>query len=361
MKTDVVVIGAGPAGLVAGERIAQAGFDVLIFEKSEYPGKNKVCGGAVSKECFLDLKLPKKIIEKQCNKIEVIFPDQKFQSTHKLGFALFQRELFDKELAKKATKSGAKLLTSTLITDMKRNDNGLTASFKNLLSSEIGKVKTKIIILADGVNTLAYKKFGLGCANKPESTSLAATCDLKWSKNPIDSLGFFFSNKISPFGYGWIFPKKDTINVGVLCLRSKLKQNIWNYLNYFIASQNLNSREVIRSGSRFMPQGLVEKIFDESLLIVGDAAGTADPIDGGGIYNAAVSGEIAGKVAVKALKNKNVTTDFLSKYNTLWQKTGNYKTFQRSYLLQQLALRNDVNIGFFLKKRGIFDQYLSIG
>ena len=78
MKTDVVIIGAGPAGLAAGGRIAGAGFDVLIFEKSEYPGKNKICGGAVSMECFLDLKLPKKIIEKQCSKIVVNFPDQNF-------------------------------------------------------------------------------------------------------------------------------------------------------------------------------------------------------------------------------------------------------------------------------------------
>ncbi|MCW3997424.1 MAG: FAD-dependent oxidoreductase [Candidatus Bathyarchaeota archaeon] len=74
MKTDVVIIGAGPAGLTAGYQIAQAGFDVLIFEKNQYPGKNKVCGGAVSKECFLNLKLPQKIIEKQCSKIVVNFP-----------------------------------------------------------------------------------------------------------------------------------------------------------------------------------------------------------------------------------------------------------------------------------------------
>jgi digeranylgeranylglycerophospholipid reductase len=356
MKADVVIVGAGPAGLVAGEHIARAGFEVLIFEKSEYPGKNKVCGGAVSKQCFLDLKLPKKIIEKQCNKIVVNFPDQKYQSIQEPGFVLFQRELFDIELTKKAEKKGAKLLTSTLVTDVNRSNDRLIVRYRSLPKREIHEASAKIIVFADGVNTLAYRKFGLGCAGELDSTSLATTCDLKWSKNPLDSLNFFFSDEISPFGYGWIFPKKDLINIGVLCLRSELKQNIWNHLSHFIASQNLDSREVISSGSRLMPQGLVEKIFGNSILITGDAAGTADPIDGGGIFNAVVSGKLAGKIAVKALKTKNATSNF-SDYKILWKKTNNYKVFQRSYILQRLALKNNMNIGFFLKQKGIFDRY----
>lgn len=360
MKSDAIIIGAGPAGLIAGENIARAGFEVFIFEKSQYIGKNKICGGAVSKECFLNLKLSKRIIEKQCSKVIVNFPNQKFESTHKSGFTLFNRELFDKELSKNAIKSGVELLTSIIVTDIKRYNDGLIVGYKKLGQEEVNEVKTKILLFADGVNTLAYKKLGLGFSGKPDCTSIAAACDLKWAKNPLDSLNFFFSDKISPFGYGWIFPKKDLINVGVLCLRTKLKQSIWNHLKYFITLQKLNSLKVIGSGSRLMPQGLTEKIYDDKILIVGDAAGTADPIDGGGIHNATISGKIAGKIAIKALKTKNVTAAFLSNYRKLWKKTENYKAFQRSYLLQRLALKNNMNIGFFLKKQGIFNRYSSI-
>jgi len=359
MKTDVVIIGAGPAGLVAGEQIAKAGFDVIIFEKSHYPGRGKICGGAVSKKCFIDLNLPKKLIEKEFSKILVNFPDQKFEKIHEPGFVLFQRELFDTELAKKAQKAGCQLSTLTLTTDVEKCDEGIIATSKSLISEKIEKIYSKIAIFADGAKTLAFRKFGLGFGSQPDYTSVGAACDLKWPKNKLDSIKFFFSDEISPFGYGWIFPKKDVINIGVLCLRSKLKQPVYNLLNNFVISQKLSSREVITSGSRLMPQGLAEYIWDDSILIVGDAAGTADPVDGGGIFNAIVSGKIAGNVAIKALKNNKTSRSFLSQYRDLWKETKNYKAFQRSFLLQRMALKNNVNIGFFLKQKGIFDRFSS--
>ena len=70
MIADVVVVGAGPAGATVGGLIARAGFNVLIIEKDRSPGRNKACGGAVSKSCFMKLNLPKEIIEKETVRIK---------------------------------------------------------------------------------------------------------------------------------------------------------------------------------------------------------------------------------------------------------------------------------------------------
>jgi digeranylgeranylglycerophospholipid reductase len=357
---DVVVIGAGPAGSTVGQKIAVEGYNVLILEKSQSPGKNKICGGAISEKCFNDLKLPAKIIEKKTSRVVVHFPGEKLESPGKHSFALFNRENFDVLLAHKAVDGGAKLFTSTLAFDVRRDSDGVTIYYKKFTNGEMKRVRARLAIFADGTGTLASKKLGLGFKGKPAGTALAAAYDLKWLENSKCTIDFFFGEEISPFGYGWIFPKRDSINIGVLCLQSEIKKSIGDYLKRFVSSEKLSSQEVIRSGSRLMPQSITSKIFGERVLVVGDAAGTADPIDGGGICNAIVSGKVAAKVSIEALEDKNTTSDFLASYDSLWKRTENYKKFQRSYGYQQLALKTGANLGAFLKHIGLFNRYIVI-
>lgn len=358
--TDVVVIGAGPAGSTVGQKIAVEGFDVLILEKNQSPGKNKICGGAISEKCFNDWEISAKIIEKKTSRVVVHFPEEKLEAPGNHSFTLFNRENFDVLLAKKALDSGAEILTSTFAFDVRRDSDGITIYYKKFTNGEIKRVRARLAIFADGTGTLASRKLGLGFKIKPAGTALAAAYDLKWLENSKCTIDFFFGEEISPFGYGWIFPKRDLINIGVLCLQSEMKESIWKYLNRFVSSEKLSSREVLRAGSRLMPQSITSEIFGERVLVVGDAAGTADPIDGGGICNAIVSGNVASNVALEALENKKLTVDFLANYEVLWKRTENYRRFQRSYGYQQLALRTGVSLGTFLKRIGLFNQYIVI-
>jgi geranylgeranyl reductase family protein len=357
---DAIVIGAGPAGATAGKQIALAGFEVLVLEKSSSPGKNKICGGAMSRKSFADLSLPEEIIEKELSRFVVHFQEQEFRIPNKNGFALFDRESLDRFLVKKASEKGATVRTSTLVSDIAKCSDGLSVHYRKLPEREREEERARIVVFADGTNTLAFRKLQVGFDGRPEHTALAAAYDLKCPDNNLDSLDFYFSEEISSFGYGWIFPKRDLVNVGVLCLLSKMKHNIRSCLDRFVVSSELGSREIIRFGCRLIPQSCVEKLHDDSVLVAGDAAGTADPIDGGGIFNAVISGEVAGKVAVDALEAGALTADFLAKYAGLWKKTGCHRLFQRSYLLQKLALKADVNMGVFLKQMGFFTRDTSI-
>jgi digeranylgeranylglycerophospholipid reductase len=357
VDTDAVVIGAGPAGTAAGEYIAREGYEATILEKRRSPGRNKICGGALSKKSFNDLGLPKAIIEKECPQFMVHFPEGNLRVPSKPGFILFDRENLDQVLAQRAANNGARLMNSTLVSDVTICDNGLAVHFRNHQSGELGEIRARIVIFADGTSTIAYRKFKIGFSRRSDETALAAAYDLRCTKNPLNSLDFHFSDEISPFGYGWIFPKKHSMNIGVLCLLSKIQQNIRDHLDYFVSSAGLGSRKVIRFGCRLIPQSCAKVIFTDSILVVGDAAGTADPIDGGGIFNALVSGKVAGKVAAEALEFGNVSTDFLAKYEDLWKNTENYKLLKRSFFIHRLALKANVNIGIFLKQMGFFEQY----
>lgn len=354
---DVVIVGAGPAGSIAGQKIAKAGFEVVILEKNDFPGSNKICGGAVSEECFKNLQLPDNIIEKKSSQVIVHLSEEKLRAPDKASFVLFNREIFDMLLAQKAVNDGAKLLTSTRATDVSRKGPGITIIYKKSSKGRSERISAQLVVFADGTATLARRKLGLGFEGKPNCTAYAAAYDCKWLENPKETLDFFFKDNISPFGYGWVFPKRDSVNIGVLCLQSLMKESIWMYLNRFIYSEKLDTLKIMKSGFRLMPQSVVDKIYGERVLVIGDAAGTADPIDGGGICNAAASGKVAAEIAIKALETENPTADFLANYENHWKKTDNYKRFLRSFDYQQLALLSGTNLGTFLKKIGLFNQY----
>jgi digeranylgeranylglycerophospholipid reductase len=356
MLMDAVVIGAGPAGVTVGAQIASAGYNVLIIEKDCSPGKNKVCGGAVSKRHFADINLPKQVIEKEVHKLVFHFPDERLDIHNKYGYLLLDREKLDQFLALKAVKNGAELMTSTEVYDVIRSDDYMVIYLKRLPRGKIREVKARLVVFADGTNTLANKKFGIGFQSRPDQTALAAIYDLRWQKNMKDSLEFFFSEAISPTGYGWIFPKKDSINIGVICLLSKMQQNIRHYLDQLLTSEKLRSLEVIRYGARLVPQSIPKQIHGDSILVVGDAAGTAEPFSGSGIANAIANGKVAAKVAIEALESKRLSGDFLARYEDAWINTPNYENILRFHFLQRIALTAGINIAIYYKQLGFFDK-----
>jgi len=149
MITDVVVIGAGPAGTTIGGKIASAGFDVLIVEKADFPGHKKACGGAISRSFFMELGLPKEIIEKESKKIVVHYSTGSVELSSESGFTVFERERFDSFLAQKAEENGARLWTSTIVTDATVKSEGATIHYKKLQREEKGKVRARFVVFAD--------------------------------------------------------------------------------------------------------------------------------------------------------------------------------------------------------------------
>jgi len=349
METDVVIVGAGPAGATVGRQIANAGFDVLIIEKDISPGKKKVCGGVMSKQCFTELDLPKEIIEKESFKLVLHIQNEKYEVPSKSGNVLFKRERLDKLMALKAMKNGAKLLTSTLVSDAFRHDGKIVLHLRRLPQGTRSEVKTRLAVFADGTSTIAQEKFGVGFQRKPDCTAVAAATELRRQNNPLDSLEFFVADQVSPFGYGWIFPKKNSINVGVICSLSRIKQDIRKYLENFMISQGINRQKTIKFGFRLVPQSPAEKVQSDSVLIVGDAAGTADPLTGAGISNAIINAKIAANVAIRALSEKKTNEESLSEYESKWKETSNYLSLVNSHRLQKVALESGINYGFFVK------------
>ena len=335
LKADVTVVGAGPAGSTTARTIAKKGFKVILVEKDEYPGKTNVCAGGIPKPVFEETGLKSDIIEKEILRGEYYYPWGK--KYLKLNHVSVYRSIFDRALANKAVDEGAEMLTNTLIKDVEVRKEKVFEFFSD------GIIESEIIVFADGPNTLAFRKFGIGFKPDADKTAVSVTCEVKWEGNPLDCFEFYYDHDITPWGYGWICPRRNTVNVGVLCLYSKLSLNLMNSLNYMLkghalTSGKLKGREVIWLRSALIPLAPARKIFGKRMLVAGDAAGMVDPVNGGGIMQAIHGGKLAGEVCVNALEAEEFSASFLSKYQNLWRKSKDYLLIQAQYLLSNIFL-----------------------
>ena len=335
LKADVTVVGAGPAGSTAARTIAKKGFKVILVEKDEYPGKTNVCAGGIPKPVFEETGLKSDIIEKEILRGEYYYPWGK--KYLKLNHVSVYRSIFDRALANKAVDEGAEMLTNTLIKDVEVREEKVFAFLSD------GIIESEIIVFADGPNTLAFRKFGIGFKPDADKTAVSVTCEVKWEDNPLDCFEFYYDRDITPWGYGWRCPRRNTVNVGVLCLYSKLSLNLMNSLNYMLkghplTSEKLKGREVIWLRSALIPLAPARKIFGKRMLVAGDAAGMVDPVNGGGIMQAIHGGKLAGEVCVNALEAEKFSASFLSKYQNLWRKSKDYLLIQAQYLLSNIFL-----------------------
>lgn len=339
---DVVVIGAGPAGSTVAQEIAKEGYSILLIEKDAYPGKCNVCAGVLDNVCAKSLNLTEEIIQKKIPKSILYFPWLTYIDDT-TPYVSVQRNVFDRFLARKAVSEGAKLLVSTLASDIILSQDGIVVSLKNLMTGEHYKLKAKLAIFADGSHTLAFKKFkGIGFGGKNRK-AFSAIYELEWRDNPFEYFEVFFDTKVSPWGYGWIFPKRDLLNVGVMCLMRMMRSNIRTHLDFLvnrhpIASKKLRGRKKLKFAADIIPLQYAKRICGDRTLVVGDAAGMVDPIWGAGIENAIEGSMLAARVAVRALEKNTFDETFLSQFGRDWKRGKTYKSIRMRQLLSGLFL-----------------------
>ncbi len=338
---DAVVIGAGPAGSITARQIAEEGYSVCLIEKDSSPGQSNVCACGFPKSIAKDIGLGPEIIEKTITGTDLYFPwgvDSRSISEKDQQVTSY-RSVFDKAIAEKAVASGAELRTTTLASEVVRKNNRVQTQLENLISKEKSVIESDLIIFADGPNSLA-RKFNIGFLPKKNNTAVSIMCEVEWAGNPSNNYEFFFDPRISEWGYGWIFPKKKAANVGLVCLYSESDDLIKN-LNYLMNEHPVTKEKLIGRKIDFLISSIIPaepacRIFADSMLVVGDAAGMVDPITAGGIAHSIQGGKIAGNIAVKALEVKNFSQNFLSDYQKEWEKTGNFRLLKQLFIYSRM-------------------------
>jgi len=322
---DVIIIGSGPSGTACAKKLSENGFAVKVFDKRQEIGSPKRCGEGLGERTQEIIgKIPERCIAQRVKGARIYAPNGKYlEAVLEYGGFVLERKVFDKWLAEEAVKAGAQIQANTLISSLIKN-NGYFTGVKGEFFGEDFEEKAKMIVCSTGAES-PLRKQALGIYSKP---NLIDSC-LQYEMSGIDmDSGFihiFMGNKIAPRGYAWIFPKgKERANVGVGVIPGEKTAKF--YLDNFInANPEIKKGSIIEVNAGCVPVGgMLENMVANGFLVCGEAAHQVNPIHGGGMKEAIISGRLAADVISDALKKNDVSEKYLSKFNKLWwEERGN--------------------------------------
>lgn len=351
ITTDILVIGAGPAGSLAALNAARENVDVLLIDKKSEIGTPKRCAEGITKSTLdeLDIKPDKRWITREVNGINIVAPNKKEMVLDDENYNLpdtgyiLERKVFDKSMAMEAIRAGSRVLIKTRATDIKRINDGFIVKAQSINGEY--DIKTKIVIAADGPDSMIARKIGLQTRTLLEN--MASCIQYEMVNVHTENMNHvkIFIGTICPGGYIWIFPKgNDIANVGLGILKSHTEKTAKYFLDSFISSNDdLKDAQIVEMNVGGDPVGgLLSQRYDDNVMVVGDAAGFVDPLTGDGIRTAMLSGKYAGMVAAKSVKMGDCSKKILKEYYDLTEENIG-KSFNRFNKVKEFLLTLDDN------------------
>ncbi|HWR69630.1 MAG TPA: geranylgeranyl reductase family protein [Dehalococcoidia bacterium] len=294
---DVIVVGAGPAGATLACELSRKGIDVLILEKERLP-RYKACAGGITVKTAKLLGFDFSSVTRDTVRgAKVAYGDGRSftKSYPKPLIHMVMRDEFDQLLVQRAREAGATLADNEGVHQVQITEQGVKVEAANHVFT------AHIVVGADGARSIVAASAGLmqmadvGIGLEAE-ISVPGQRLVQWEGLMGLDLGHMRG------GYGWVFPKKDHLSVGV---GSPLRQarRLKSGYQAVLKSHGLNDHTATRIRSHWLPvrrRGMA--IQSGRCLLLGDAAGLVDPVTGEGIYNAVRSAQMAAPVIENYLK-----------------------------------------------------------
>ncbi|MFQ6068675.1 MAG: NAD(P)/FAD-dependent oxidoreductase [Candidatus Bathyarchaeia archaeon] len=326
MSSDVIVVGAGPAGSFSALQAAKLGVQVTICEEHGEVEVPTHCTGHVSLAGIrrFDLRLPKKVFENEI-KSAIFYSPSSYRFSVRFAFpvtCVINRELFDQHLLHMALNAGVKVLDNTYVDSLlikKSSVKGVIVKQKK----KTEKLVSSIVIDAEGVSSTLLKRAGLPSLNRHMIVKgVHAEVD-KIDNIDNDTVEVYLGHSFAPSFFAWIVPRRDgTAKIGL----GTEKGNPHSCLRRFVRHNPIARQKLKRSRFTSLVYhpislgGPISRTFYNGLLIVGDAASHVKPTTGGGVIMGLTCAKIAGKVAAYAVHHKDSSANFLSEYERQWRK-----------------------------------------
>ncbi len=340
---DIIIVGAGPAGLNAGHYAAKSGAKVLILDKKDELGRPVRCAEAIIESIIKDSNIDPKpeFISNYINNLMCVSSKGKIITvkTKLMGYVL-DRVKFEQYLGRRAEKNNAEIQLRRTVIGF--NKNKLLISKNNGKSQKV--ITGKIIIAADGVESRIARWGGIDTTLKINDIAVCFQYHMKDIEVDARTVEFYWGQKYSPHGYIWIFPKSEnSANVGIASI-GKNNYNLKILLKKFLASRSPKSK-IVSESFGCIPQCMPPKpVVKNNLILIGDAGRVAIPVTGAGIGNAMLTGKWAGNITGEIITN-NLNLNELYKYEKLMDKIR--KKIKRANLLKQKIINDDNIFNFY--------------
>jgi geranylgeranyl reductase family protein len=279
MKTDVLIVGAGPGGAYLGYLLAKQGRAVVIVDKEDFP-RSKVCGGGISRKTIelLDFGLGD-AVQRHIQGAWLCYQNRDMVEASLKGVTgcSVLRSEFDEMILEKARAAGAIFAPRTTFESVNRDSSAIR------VKTSKGTYSANYLVGADGVFSRVRKSvFPKNLVTYAPAVEVLVPVDGKTMDSFEDKVLFDFGGM--PKGYGWIFPKKDHLNVGVFSMfpQRTIRDDLARFIGMYGSLKGHPGSEVL---GHAIPTGNVRELYaDDRVFLVGDAAGFAEAFYGEGIY-----------------------------------------------------------------------------
>jgi geranylgeranyl reductase family protein len=309
---DVIVVGAGPAGSTAARTLARRGLRVQLLERARFP-RNKPCGGGITMRAlgrfpWLGPALHR-ITTHHVSRLHLEGPSGRsvVLTSDAPAVLLIRRLEFDELLARLASESGAELVEGAWVSQVSADGDAVAVTTR-----DGREFRGRYLVAADGVNGVVTRRLGLHPGWDADSVALdmmeETPSEVLRTAEP-GTLWVAYGHGGTD-GYGYIFPKREHVNVGIGCLLSYFRERIqitpYEMQQRFV--EDLRRRGMLDGASSracFTPchipvGGPIRQTARGPVLVVGDAGGFVNAYTAEGIYYAMVSGDLAGRAIADA-------------------------------------------------------------
>lgn len=382
-RFDVIVVGAGPAGLSAAYTAGKAGLKVIVFERGEFPGSKNMMGGILYRHAMDEIipgfwkeaPLERHIVEHRYwllskdSGSSFSFRSKDFGKEPYNGFSVL-RAKFDRWFAEKTVEAGALLVPETLVEKLIKK-NGAVVGVQT--GREEGDVYAPVVILADGANSLLARDAGIheewrgdemGLGVKEIISLPKETIENRFNLDGKEGVSIQLLGEVTKgmVGGGLIYTNVDSISLGVIVL-------IEDFVNRDICPNDLIEEmkdhplikpliadgEIKEYSAHLIPEGGYRSIpapYGDGFMLVGDAAMLVNNVRGEGANLAITSGRLAGETAVKAKEKGDFSANALSLYK---------KMLDESYVMKDLKKYKDFGrfLGSHPQLMGLYPQLVA--
>jgi digeranylgeranylglycerophospholipid reductase len=328
--TDIVIVGAGPAGLSAARRLAHLDADFVLLCREKTPCEDKVCGGFMPSRAveFLDAShihesFPVRSIRMKFPRVDLTTVD--FEDPVGINTS---RKALGETMLRAVDDGSSHVSLGSNVQSVESNRDG--CSLNCVTGGENRRLNCKVLIDTSGVNAVSIRSGLVRPRISNDGMGYAVQYEMQREESmPVfpEANYFLYGSEFSPRGYAWIFPRGHDTVVGTGGLVTHVQQSqvqLSEYLNRIttdtqIIEAGLEGSRIIKQQSALMPlAGVVKPSFSDHILLAGDAAGHCSPITGEGIYYSMVGGDAAAAIAAEAVKKRDFSAKFLSRYERLW-------------------------------------------
>ncbi len=345
---DVIIVGAGPAGTSAACVLAGQGVKVIVLERGEYPGSKNISGGVLYGRDlanilpdFAELKPPieRNIVESRVwylskeGGYSLGYRDAVFEDERRYNAFTVGRAKFDRWFAQQAVKKGALLVSSTVVTDLLRDSGGRVVGVDT--DRPDGKIRGKVVLLADGVNSPLAKTTGFRPEPRARDVALAVKEVMELSEEVINERfnvrsGDGVTTEIMGAvtggldGVAVIYTNKSTLS---LCVGANLEQLsktrtrpldlLESFKEHPMVAPLIAGGKPVEYLAHWLPEGGYDKVpplYGDGYLIAGDSAMLFNTLHREGSNMAMASGKRAAETILEALGKNDFTSRALRSY-----------------------------------------------